>query len=127
MDPIFADLPTHMSGVGINELLMKAALLMVIVERAVAQYKAIKKTNLSEKPWPLVSLVVSMAIVWRYQFFMLEALLQHGPSGGPMSIPPVVDFLVSSGTLAGGSAGIIDTIKALRQRSVQASKAATAT
>ena len=128
MDPtvLAADLPVHMGGISVNELLTKAALLMVIVERAVAQYKAIRKTDLSVKPWPLVSLLIAGVIVFRYQFFLLEALLGHGPTGGA-DIPPVVDFLVSTGTLAGGSAGIIDTIKALRRRSEQAAKASIAT
>ena len=121
-----SDLPVHIGGISVNELLTKAALLMVIVERAVAQYKTIKKTDLSEKPWPLVALLIAGVIVYRYQFYLLEALLGHGPTGGP-DIPPVVDFLVSTGTLAGGSAGIIDTIKALRRRGEYALTAATAT
>ena len=100
----------------INTLMAKGALLMLFIERATAQYKAIKKTDLKAKPWPLVSLIVAMLCVVSYDFYMLNALLGGNPelvSAYPM-IPKGIDFFVSSGILAGGSAGIIDSIKALK-------------
>ena len=87
---------------------------MVVVERAVAQVKALAKTDLLAKPWPLISFVVSGLVVFSYQLYILEALLGHGPVSGPEIVGNFLDWVVSTATVAGGSSGIIDMMKALK-------------
>jgi|19_taG_2_1085344.scaffolds.fasta_scaffold04952_4 hypothetical protein len=106
--------------VDVTTLLTNAALLMVVIERAVAQVKALSKTDLVSKPWPVISFAVSGLVVFSYQLYILEALLGHGPTAGPVVVGQFLDWIVSSATIAGGSAGIIDMMKALKNVKGQA-------
>ena len=111
-----------MEPLPINELLIKAALLMVVIERAVAQVKAIAKTDLAVKPWPLISLAISGVLVWTYTLYLIDALMGHGPTNGPMIVGWVVDWAVSTATISGGSAGVIDMVKSLKRTRAEAGK-----
>lgn len=109
--------------VDVTTLLTNAALLMVVIERAVAQVKALSKTDLFVKPWPVISFGVSGLVVFSYNLYILEALLGHGPTAGPIVVGQFLDWIVSTATIAGGSAGIIDMMKALKSVKGQAKAA----
>ena len=109
--------------VDVTTLLTNAALLMVVIERAVVQVKALSKTDLFVKPWPVISFGVSGLVVFSYNLYILEALLGHGPTAGPIVVGQFLDWIVSTATIAGGSAGIIDMMKALKSVKGQAKAA----
>ena len=109
--------------VDVTTLLTNAALLMLVIERAVAQVKALSKTDLLVKPWPAISFVIAGLVVFSYKLYILEALLGHGPTAGPAIVGNFLDWIVSTATIAGGSAGIIDMMKALKSTRAQAKAA----
>jgi hypothetical protein len=99
-------------------LLLKYALLALFVERAVCQIKAIWRTDLfgstgPARPWPLFSFIAAGAVVYGWSLYVIGALIGHGPTGAE-AIMGFVDWFVSTLSVAGGSAGVIDLIKGVR-------------
>lgn len=107
-----------MENIGLDMLMLKLALLAVIVERAGAQIKAISKTDLfgaegPAKPWPLIALVLAGVPLYGFEAYVLAALFGHEPTNLPRLVG-FFDWAISTLTAAGGSAGVIDIIKGLR-------------
>ena len=125
-----ATLPVN-TAVATDVFMMKFAVLMVIVQLSVKQYRAVAQTDLfgSEgpaKPWPLINLAICGLVVYNYTFLILEANIGHTPTGALPVIGnfPLVDYVVSTGAAAGGATGIVDIIKAVTKVKKKA-KAAT--
>jgi len=96
-------------------MLLKLVIVAVVIERAVAQLKAIVKTDLKARPWPLLSLVISGLLVATYSLDIFPDLLGHEVTQGPAFIGAFLGWAVTTLTLAGGSAGVIDLAKSIKR------------
>jgi hypothetical protein len=104
-----------MELVTLDQLLLKWALLALFIERAVAQIKAIVRTDLfgedgPARPWPLISFIASGVAVFGWDLFVISALVGHPPNSAT-GLMRGLDWFISTLTVAGGSAGVIDLIK----------------
>jgi len=75
----------------------------LIIERAVAQIKALAKNGLT-KPWPMVATAVSGSIVFGSQLPLIPVITG-------ISLAWWIDGAILTLWLAGGASGIINTIK----------------
>lgn len=109
-----------MDPVGLNIVLGKLAVLMVVIERAVAQVKALYRTDLfgadgPARPWPLISLVLAFVAVIHWKLYVISAVIGHEATGGSPVLGAWFDIAISSLTASGGAAGIIDMVKGIRE------------
>ena len=75
----------------------------LIIERAVAQIKALARNGIV-KPWPLVATAISGAIVFGSQLPLIPVITR-------ISLAWWIDGSILTLWLAGGASGIINTVK----------------
>jgi len=89
---------------GLAIFLAQLVFIALIIERAVAQIKALARNGL-EKPWPLVATAISGAIVFGSQLPLIPVIT------GGIALAWWIDGSILTLWLAGGASGIINTIK----------------
>ena len=88
---------------GLAIFLAQLIFISLIIERAVAQIKALAKNGL-EKPWPLVATAISGFIVFGSQLPLIPVITG-------ITLAWWIDGSILTLWLAGGASGIINTIK----------------
>ena len=88
---------------GLAIFLAQLIFISLIIERAVAQIKALAKNGL-EKPWPLVATAMSGFIVFGSQLPLIPVITG-------ITLAWWIDGSILTLWLAGGASGIINTIK----------------
>ena len=88
---------------GLAIFLAQLVFISLIIERAVAQIKALAKNGL-EKPWPLVATAMSGFIVFGSQLPLIPVITG-------ITLAWWIDGSILTLWLAGGASGIINTIK----------------
>lgn len=81
--------------------------LSLIVERSVAQIKNLVRCDV-EKPWPIAAFVLSLVVVWGWHLPLVEMIVGIKAES---ALARVADTLLLSLWIAGGAAGIINTVK----------------
>jgi hypothetical protein len=88
---------------GLAIFLAQLIFISLIIERAVAQIKALARNGL-EKPWPLVATAISGFIVFGSQLPLIPVITG-------IALAWWIDGGILTLWLAGGASGIINTIK----------------
>ena len=88
---------------GLAIFLAQLIFISLIIERAVAQIKALARNGL-EKPWPLVATAISGFIVFGSQLPLIPVITG-------ITLAWWIDGSILTLWLAGGASGIINTIK----------------
>ena len=88
---------------GLAIFLAQLIFISLVIERAVAQIKALAKNGL-EKPWPLVATAMSGFIVFGSQLPLIPVITG-------ITLAWWIDGSILTLWLAGGAGGIINTIK----------------
>ena len=88
---------------GLAIFLAQLIFISLIIERAVAQIKALAKNGI-EKPWPLVATAISGFIVFGSQLPLIPVITS-------ITLAWWIDGSILTLWLAGGASGIINTIK----------------
>ena len=88
---------------GLAIFLAQLIFISLVIERAVAQIKALAKNGL-EKPWPLVATAMSGFIVFGSQLPLIPVITG-------ITLAWWIDVSILTLWLAGGASGIINTIK----------------
>ena len=88
---------------GLAIFLAQLIFISLVIERAVAQIKALAKNGL-EKPWPLVATAMSGFIVFGSQLPLIPVITG-------ITLAWWIDGSILTLWLAGGASGIINTIK----------------
>ena len=88
---------------GLAIFLAQLIFISLIIERAVAQIKALAKNGI-EKPWPLVATAISGFIVFGSQLPLIPVITG-------IALAWWIDGSILTLWLAGGASGIINTIK----------------
>ena len=88
---------------GLAIFLAQLIFISLIIERAVAQIKALAKNGI-EKPWPLVATAISGAIVFGSALPLIPVITG-------IALAWWIDGAILTLWLAGGASGIINTIK----------------
>ena len=95
-------------------LVFRIVLACVLVERAVAQIKFMKRTVEARKPWAVIAFIMSFMIVYGYDLQMIAGLIRF--AGEPLFI----DTVISSLTMAGGAAGFVSALKKAKEKTAEA-------
>ena len=88
---------------GLAIFLAQLVFISLVIERAVAQIKALARNGL-EKPWPLVATAISGFIVFGSQLPLIPVITG-------ITLAWWIDGSILTLWLAGGASGIINTIK----------------
>ena len=88
---------------GLAIFLAQLVFISLIIERAVAQVKALVKNGI-EKPWPAVATTISGAIVFGSQLPLIPVITG-------ITLAWWIDGSILTLWLAGGASGIINTVK----------------
>ena len=88
---------------GLAIFLAQLIFISLVIERAVAQIKALAKNGI-EKPWPLVATAISGFIVFGSQLPLIPVITG-------ITLAWWIDGSILTLWLAGGASGIINTIK----------------
>jgi|TARA_R110002060_G_scaffold51773_1_gene62802 hypothetical protein len=88
---------------GLAIFLAQLVFISLIIERAVAQVKALVKNGI-EKPWPAVATAISGAIVFGSQLPLIPVITG-------ITLAWWIDGSILTLWLAGGASGIINTVK----------------
>ena len=90
------------------------------------QVKALLRTDLRTKPWPLISVVLVGLCVYGWELYAIETVFQHEASAGHAGVMRFVDWFVTTAFGAGGTSPIVGLIKAKSRSKQDAASAAAA-
>jgi hypothetical protein len=100
---------------GLEVFAVKAVMVAVLIERAVAQAKKLARIDLA-KPWPLLAFVAAVLITYQWKLYSVAAVIGHAGREQGLLSGGWVDCIISALFLSGGSAFVIDTFKQASNR-----------
>lgn len=93
-------------------LAVKLVITAAVLERAVGQIKNLARMDWAH-PWPVVSLILSLAFVFGYDLATIETIVGHTARIGAAGF---LDRVATAFILSGGAAGIIDLMKKIAKQ-----------
>ena len=97
-------------------LLIQIVMISALIERAVAQVKAIISNSFFDKPWPVIAFIFTGALVWAYDLKIVESIVMLKPSDVLFIPGQFFDYVITTLTMAGGSSGIVDLMKSIQKK-----------
>ena len=119
--PGFPPTPTYPS---LDVMLMKYGVLIIVIQLAVTQVKALIRTDLRTKPWPLIACILVGLSVYGWELYAIETIFQHAATTGHAGVMRFVDWFVTTAFGAGGTSSIVGLIKAKSRFKREAAAAA---
>jgi len=97
-------------------LLIQIVMISALIERGVAQVKAIISNSFFDKPWPVIAFIFTGALVWAYDLKIVESIVMLKPSDVLFIPGQFFDYVITTLTMAGGSSGIVDLMKSIQKK-----------